>query len=95
MLGYIPASFLSQGLLKESLIMAGYESPVLSWSVDEIVEKVMSGKYRLPSLYAVNKRTGKIHPHIEQAIKQIRILKLQEKLKALEAERDTGRGKNE
>ena len=75
--------------------MAGYESPVLSWSVDEIVEKVMSGKCRLPSLYAVNKRTGKIHPHIEQAIKQIRILKLQEKLKALEAERDTGRGKNE
>ncbi|EET6213116.1 hypothetical protein ACQUO7_005031 [Escherichia coli] len=75
--------------------MAGYESPVLSWSVDEIVEKVMSGKYRLPSLYAVNKRTGKIHPHIEQAIKQIRILKLQEKLKALEAERDTGRGEND
>ena len=58
----------------------GPTSPLVSWTSDEIVEYVLSGKFYKNSVYAFIRRNKGKYPHIEAAILELNRLRLEREL---------------
>ncbi|HAJ1401498.1 TPA: hypothetical protein HMG15_24085 [Escherichia coli] len=55
-------------------------SPLVSWTTDEIVENVLSGKFYKNSVYAFIRRNKGKYPHIEAAIEKLNFIRIEREL---------------
>ncbi len=58
----------------------GPTSPLVNWTTEEIVEKVMSGEFYKNSVYGFVRRHKGEYPHIEAAIERLNFIKFERQL---------------